>query len=237
MAKKQKRNSSEPDFGVEADVARVMSLELDCEPEDLELNDDGRGFSSFGVGVFWYVELGSRGWVVAESADEMRELAVAVVTQDLEGQPEIFNQDFIESHINVDRLRRDLESDTSSMNYDDFNDMDDDDLISEAGRWPVQESDYIDEDEDGESILSDRDGLVEALAEEKTKQDLKDPVEYLQEMLGQEDGIKRAIEIAGIDISAAAEDAVNTDGPEHFVSTYDGHSYELSNGWVYWRTD
>lgn len=239
MAKKQKRNSSsEPDFGVEADVAQVMAQELDCDPEDLELNDNGRGcFNSFGVGVFWYVELGKKGYVVAESHDAMRELALAVVEQDLNDEPESFNQVFIESHINIEKLRRDLESEENSANYDYFNDMDDDDLIAEAKRWPVRESDYIDEDEDGEEILSDRDGLIEALAEERTEQDLMDPVAYLQEMLGEQDGIKRAIEIAGIDVDAAAEDAVDTDGPEHFVAHYDGNSYELSNGWVYWRTD
>lgn len=234
MAKKQKRNSaSEPDFGSEEDVAVVMAKELDCDPDDLSLDDDGRGLSSFGEGVLWYVELGKRSWVVAESAEQMREVAIAVVKQDLDSEPENFNQDFIESHINVDRLRSDLESDTQSSNYDYYNEERDSYLIKEASRFGLDVEEYQDEDEE----LTDRDGLIEALAEAKTEKDLKDPVEYLQDMLGREEGIQTAIKIGGIDIKAAAEDAVDTDGPEHFLSTYDGHSTELNNGWVYWRVD
>jgi len=58
---------------------------------------------------------------------------------------------------------------------------------------------------------------------------------YLEKIYGSEDAVKQAIEIAGIDVNAAAEDAVDTDGPEHFVARYDGNYYTTKNGLVYWR--
>jgi uncharacterized membrane protein len=224
------------DFDDEDSVLLEMSRELDVDPDDLSIDDEGRGFSSFGTDTFWYVEMGKQGYVVARDDDAVEQLAIAVVTQDLESEPEIFSQDFLESHINVSRLRRDLESDTQSSNYDYYNDMGDDDLIREA----ESDSDlvqYLTENEDEEYEIDDRDGLVEALAEQKTEADLKDPVAYLQEMLGDADGIKEAIKIAGIDIEAAAQKAVNVDGAGHFLSSYDGEIRETKSGLPYWRTD
>ena len=65
---------------------------------------------------------------------------------------------------------------------------------------------------------------------------LKDPMDYLRDIYGG-DASKEAIRIAGIDIDAAAEDAVDTDGPEHFVARYDGKSHETRSRFVYWRTN
>lgn len=231
---------AEPDFDDEDSVRAVMARELDIAPEDLELDDGGRGFSSFGVDSFWLVESGRMGWVVARDNDVVRDLALAVVKQDIENEPEIFSQDFLESHINVDRLRRDLEPDLLNENHDYFDEMSDDDLLDDGPRYGIDTDQYMEtdeDDEDAEPELTDRDGLVEALAEEKTSRDLKDPVDYLVEIYGRDQAIAEAIKIAGIDIDAAAEDAVNTDGPEHFVAPYDGNSHELDCGWVYWRTD
>ena len=44
-------------------------------------------------------------------------------------------------------------------------------------------------------------------------------------------------EIAGIDIDAAAEEAVSTDGAAHFLSSYDGKTTLTKSGLVYWRTN
>jgi hypothetical protein len=75
----------------------------------------------------------------------------------------------------------------------------------------------------------------EIFAEIQTKNRLSDPMEYLEDIYGKEDAVKQAIKIAGIDIDAAAEEAVNVDGPAHFLSSYDGSSYNTKNGLVYWR--
>ena len=223
------------DFDDEDSVLLEMARELDADPDDLSINDTGRGFSSFGVDTFWLVELGKQGYVVARDDDAVEELAIAVVTQDLESEPELFNQNFLESHINTDRLRRDLQSDTESSNYDDFSEMDDDDLIREAERYGVDVEIYT--LEDGSMEPADSDGLAETLAAKKTEEDLKDPIAYLQEIYGDAEGIKQAIQIAGIDIESAAKEAVNDDGAGHFLSSYDGEIRETKRGLPFWRTD
>ena len=61
-------------------------------------------------------------------------------------------------------------------------------------------------------------------------------MQFLEEIYGDEAAAK-AIEIAGIDVDAAADDAVDTDGWEHFLARYDGKSHETASGLVYWRVN
>ena len=61
-------------------------------------------------------------------------------------------------------------------------------------------------------------------------------MEYLDDIYGDE-AAKKAIEIAGIDVEAAAKEAVSTDGEGHFLSGYDGETHETKGGLVYWRTN
>jgi hypothetical protein len=77
---------------------------------------------------------------------------------------------------------------------------------------------------------------AEELAEKQVEVELEDPMRYLEDIYGG-DASAKAIEIAGIDIDAAADDAVDTDGWEHFLARYDGNSYETGSGLVYWRVN
>lgn len=43
------------------------------------------------------------------------------------------------------------------------------------------------------------------------------------------------VSLASIDIDAATDEAVITDGASHFLGTYDGNSYTTDAGLVYWR--
>ena len=52
---------------------------------------------------------------------------------------------------------------------------------------------------------------------------------------GEEDGVTKAIEIGGIDVEAATEEVVSTDGVGHFLSHYDGNINDGPGGIVYWR--
>lgn len=76
---------------------------------------------------------------------------------------------------------------------------------------------------------------IKKVADEEATRQLKDPVAHLTDMFGDEDGLKEAIEIGGIDTQAAAEEAVSSDGAAHFLSLYDGYTHELPGGIVYWR--
>lgn len=63
-----------------------------------------------------------------------------------------------------------------------------------------------------------------------------DGMEWLEEVYGEQDALKEAVKLAGINVDEAAEDAVRQDGWQHFVSSYDGNSYDLDGGAVYFFT-
>lgn len=224
------------DFGDEEEVLREMAGELDIPEDELRIEED-HGLTGFGEGTVYSVTIrggGHKEWYVVEGSDQEHALAVAIVTQDLEEQPEIFNQSFIESHIDTDRLRRDLMSDVLNMRIEDLQDMADrrpDDFWREyeGEGWDAPE-----ENEEGERREPEY-REIEELAEKQAEAQLRDPMEYLEDVYGREDAVKEAIRIAGIDVAAAAEEAVNVDGPGHFLSSYDGSTHETKSGLVYWR--
>lgn len=220
------------DFDDEDAVLAEVAKHLDEDADDLKIEED-RGLGSFGEGTVYRISTGRGGreWLVAEDTDTAYKLAVAVVKQDLESEPEMFSKDFIESHINIDRLRRDLESDVQNSTEEDLREQSTDRFWPEAQRHGM---DVPEEDEDGDMPEPDEDAITD-LAERITTELLKDPMDYLSDIYGDEEAVKQAIKIAGIDEDAAAEDAVDTDGWEHFLSRYDGNSYETASRFVYWR--
>lgn len=273
------------DFDDEDSVLAEMARELDIDPDELSIKESRLG--DFGAGTVYEITIrgtgkrtGGKEWNVVGSEDQERELALALVKQDLEEEPGNFEPNFIESHIDTDRLRRDLESDLQNSNEERLRDQSAEDFWKDAARegldekWVVtwdsptsdgtlpetfaSENDAIDAGEDWkreaaaankdkEFDESDFDYSVEAaepddsdisaLAEKMTESELQDPMEYLEGIYGREDAVKQAIQIAGINIDAAAEEAVNVDGAAHFLSSYDGNSYTTKGGLVYWRTN
>lgn len=211
------------DFDNEDAVLAEVAKALKTKPDDLSIEEE-QGLGSFGVGRVYRVEWGRQEYVVVEDHDQMRELALEVVKQDLEQEPEIFTQSWLEDFVDKDRLRRDLHSDVFNMTYEDLEEMDEDELVQLAQDYgvdqPTEESEF--------------EWDIDELAGKITKEKLRDPMQYLKDIYGDE-AAQKAIEIAGIDIDAAAEDAVDTDGAEHFLSRYDGNYYETKSGFVYWR--
>lgn len=223
------------DYNDEDAVLAEVAEALGEDPDDLKIDDTGRGLTSFGEGTVYYIQTlgGRRGWCVAEDDDAAREVALAVVRQDLEHEPTLFNKDFVKSHIDIDRLRRDLYSDVQSEQLDYYTELDAEDFWREADGYGM---DVPEEDENGEQ-RDPTDGEIDDLADRATDELLKNPMAYLEDIYGREEAVEQAIKIAGIDIDAAAEEAVDTDGWQHFLGHYDGNSYETASGLVYWRTD
>ena len=154
--------------------------------------------------------------------------------QDLEEYPENFNQDWLQSHIDLDHLRNTLRDDTYNSNYDYANDIRDEDrFVEEAEGFGID----IPKPEDPAEDVEITDQMVQDFADKLTDQQLEDPISYLEDMYSKEEAAKKAIEWGGIDIEAATKEAVATDGWPHFLSGYDGNSTDLPSGGVYWRTD
>jgi hypothetical protein len=61
-----------------------------------------------------------------------------------------------------------------------------------------------------------------------------DGMEWLEEIYGRGgEAVKEAIRLVGINVEEAAEDAIRQDGWQNYVSSYDGNSYDLPSGAVY----
>lgn len=216
-----------------------------------------------------------REYYVVENDDAVEEEALARVKQDLENEPEIFNQSFIESHLDEEKLRRELESDVQNSNEERLRDErasdfwreaesygvspkyiatgitpagaqvnigtydDESDADTAAEQWmenaKAEDAENADEYDTDVEQDDPSDSDIEAVAEAITAAELKDPMQYLEDIYGKEDAVKQAIQIAGIDVNAAAQEAVNVDGAGHFLASYDGDLRESPNGLAYWR--
>ena len=83
------------DFGDEEAVLADVAAAMEADIEECVIEED-RGMSSFGEGTVYQVEWGVEEYHVAKNHDQAYALAVEVVKQDLEQEPELFNKDFIE---------------------------------------------------------------------------------------------------------------------------------------------
>lgn len=246
------------DFDDENAVLREVAKALGEKPADLRIRRHG---APNGHGTAYEVTSGQREYYVMENQDEFYAAAVSGVESDLAENPEIFNTDFIRNHINMNKLRDELMSDVTDSNLESVQDdaerdpikfLNDNSIdIPEPSEKEVQEwadaCDKTAEDiaklrsEDTESQWIDigeepkvKDSDIEEVAEDLAREQLRHPLEYLRDIYG-DDATKRAIEIAGIDYKAAAEEAVSADGPEHFMCLYDGNYDETPSGFILWR--
>lgn len=192
-------------------------------------------------------------WVVAPSEDDAEELAKEQVRRDLEDEPELFTQDWLQNYMSMTDTDRRIIAGEESDRY--VEDMDDDSLLEEAGEKEEYDEiqDEIDElesqdnvDEDKVSELEDKQQDLIERSKETVRDEkydeiydaLEDPVEYFVEEQGiytREELMKQGF--IHIDIDEATEDAVSTDGWAHFISRYDGNYDVLESGKVIWRED
>jgi hypothetical protein len=174
---------------------------------------------------------GDKEWLIAEDYDAAERVALNKVEEDLRNEPELFTPSWLEGHIDKDYLRDQLYDDVLNYNYDyyvDIADEDDDEFINRQ-RLELYEGDYITEEEAKDPNFDTTDAIEKA-AEDKTQENLEDPLDYFREIYNENEALEQAIKIGRIDIEAAAEDAVSIDGVAHFLSGYDGNEIELSSG-------
>jgi len=169
------------------------------------------------------------GYVVCKSDDDAEAAAIAQVTHDLENEPSLFNQDWLQSYIDTEKLSDSLYDDVYNWVYEEPKsygwDPDDVYETDDAGN-------YLDDDG---NIVEDSDTPSDEWIEAKAREQVADPMEFLGQMYGKDELLKEAIRIAGINVEEAAADAVAADGWQHFLSRYDGNSYDLPSGGVYFR--
>ena len=198
---------------------------------------------------YWEVKIGNEEYMVFADSDKAEQYAIEQVKEDLENEPGSFNQDWLEGYIDIDGLRDQLESDVSDHNQDYYDDIESESDSEWQNRCVAEliHGGHLEEDDfkDGGGELKDItpglqnkiDTAKEEAAEEMTKENLEDPMEYLEGYFEKEGVMKEAIRIAGINVDEAAQDAIDTDGVAHFLARYDGDEIELPSGAYAYRTN
>ena len=173
-------------------------------------------------------------WTIYKSEDEAREAALERVRQDLRHEPENYFQPWLQNHINLERLKNHLREEAREIEW--LLDMEEEEQVAYLIKAHIlsEENFY---NEEGDFVPNE--DLLEAGLEifRNQKEAEFDPLDFLRDIYGKEEYIAKAIEIGGINIDAAAEDAVQIDGWAHFMNTYDGGYTDLTNGAVAFRTN
>ena len=222
----------------EEKIAQAMEQQFHWEAGEAEVTEQDGHF---------LVKNGNEEYLVFESSDDAEEYALEQVKTDLEDDPSMFSQDWLEGHINMDNLKEQLEDGVTDLNRNYY-----DNIESESdNEWQnrcvseLMEKGHLDEEdfraEDGElkeitpELQRTIDDAKDEAVEEMTEEQLSDPMEYLEGIYSKSDAVKEAIRIAGIDTDEAARDTVDTDGVARFLASYDGNETELPDGRVAYR--
>lgn len=181
------------------------------------------------------VEWGVDEFLVFANEEDAEAYALELVENNLEEEPEIFNQDWLQGYIDQNKLEKAVYDMAIEDDYAyEIAHRDPEQFWKEAERWNV--ADLPEEDEDGEMPSKVAEKYIEALKEEIAKERSTYPMQYLEDMFSREEALKWAMDNIGIDVDKAAKEAVSADGWEHFVAHYDGKSYTTGHGLVYVQT-
>lgn len=214
------------DFSNENSVKQAMAKELSIKPSDLEISKHKYLQNAY------LLEVGNKEYVVVENEDVAYEMAIESVTRDIEEDPTMFESNFLRSFVDTDKLRKELFNDAYNINYETLKEDAEQSAIKFMKRYNLEIPEHDDYQE-----LEVKDSDIEDLAEEQTNKELKNPLQYLEDLSNEKEALAKAIEIAGVDIEHMAEEAVGVDGPGHFLSSYDGNTYNGPGGLVYWRVN
>ena len=216
----------------------------------IELVDDG---GLYGPATMQAVDgegsNGEREWAVYRDSDNAEQAAIARVTEDMNDDPPMFTESFIQQYISIRPTDRRMIAQEESDNYVDEV-LRDADVLEEAG--------VTDEYEELQAKIDSTRSEARKIALEKTQEDmlesaketvrekkydeihaaLEDPIQYFVHDHGIysiQDLMKASF--IYIDTDEAAKDAVDTDGVAHFLDNYDGSEVDLPSGAVAFGTN
>jgi len=167
-------------------------------------------------------------WIIFLDEEEAHTAAVNYVKEMLELEPEVFNQDWLMSIIDVEKAADLFTQIYGEWNYSYAEGIKDD--AASAG----SEFDTRLEEEMADAGVDNIDDFVDYLTQSQIDEGTGG-YDHFESNFGVEEAGKLVMEHNLIDIDEAAESAVDTDGWAHFLSTYDGEYRELPSGAVYFR--
>ncbi len=233
--KELKENADENNLD-QSVIIKIQELEGD----DVFVEDVEQKGSAFGNGDLIKLDNGAE-YLLFEKHEDMVEEAKDQVRQDLEDEPELFNQDFIDRHQDVtetdarllaqdfaqsrlDGVEDELSSEIENEVRDDLSDKEDKENFEELVDDEVQKR-LPKALEDKESDLVDE-------LEEEIKSDFRDFIVNQEGLTNDENFQEEYGKFMHLDIDEAVEDAISEDGAEHFISRIDGESHEVGDGKV-----
>ena len=200
-------------FAEELGLDEASYKELESEVGEIV---DGHVYDWKGIdgGLVLFETEDGKEWKGVENEEIAESIAVDMVKENLYDDASMFNSSWLYTHFDTERFIREIRSDIENMAWGDVKDS------------PEQYGIFK---EDAEEENEAFDNAVEDETEDIIKNIESDPIGWLEE-LSMEDTI-----VNYINVDEAAIDAVNIDGWQHFLSSYDGNSHELADGFVYWR--
>lgn len=176
---------------------------------------EGR-YSSWGNSGSFEFDGQEYNWISDE--DEAERIAIDVVKQDLEEEPELFNKDWLMGHIDEDKYWNDVRSDIANWVYEE----------------PESYTRFIDDEEpeeDGEYSEEQKERMADGYLEDLKEQGI---LSWLEELGCGGDKLSEHLS-SYLDIESAKEEAVQIDGWAHFLSRYDGNYDSTKEGVVFFQ--
>ena len=158
-------------------------------------------------------------YVIIQDENEATRIAIEQVKNDLEEDPQLFNQTWLQDFTYISECDKDI-------------------MVSEEENY-IRE--MVTEDSENEIFENEEDKKkwIDEIVKEKLKEyeeGFEDPINYFvneQGMFSVADLMTQSW--INIDVEKAAEDAVQLDGWPHFLSHYDGEYEETENGLIIFR--
>jgi len=183
------------------------------------------------------VEIDGERYTLIKDEDEAERIAIEVVKEELQNEPESFNKDWLSNFIYI------TETDKNIILADEESFLREDAEYEAEQEFEDKylELDEIEDEEERirrkEELDAEKERWIEEYIKERLKdfeRGLEDPVNYFvyEEGMYTLDNLLKQPWIQ-IDIDEASRDAVNIDGWEHFLSRYDGTYNTTKNGLVY----
>jgi hypothetical protein len=167
-----------------------------------------------------------------DNEETAEEVALEIVRNDLEEQPEIFNQSWLQDFITMsDTDKRMFASEEADSRV---GDMDDEEVVRVAGMEDEYEA--AEEVEDKDQVIENARNAVREKISDEVEDELDDPVQYFvhdQGLYSIKDLMKQSW--ISIDAEEAADSALKEDGWAHFLSLYNGDYEETKGGVIYFR--
>jgi len=169
-------------------------------------------------------------WAIYEDEGQAEEAARERVREDLEDEPELFNQDWLKQfYILTDTDKRLLAQDLSSMSAEDLSDQ-------EACEYVGMEAQYEEAELNGEDTTSLGDEAREKFEEQLYEDHLAnledDPIHYLEFELGIYSDAVAESNLFMLDVDEAVDSAILNDGWLHFIGAYDDDYVETNAGYI-----